>query len=80
MIKLRRRRGRIAAPTPFGVTVHKTGSRAGAAPFLIIRLELLSGRAARATRAKLEADHHRFRFQPNAPNFFHAMLNLIFQG
>ncbi len=80
MIKVRRRRGRTAAPTPLGVTVHKTGSRTGAVPFLFARIALPRDRAACITQAKLKAHQYRFRFQANSPNFFHAMLNLIFQG
>src|ERR1700691_6202012 len=31
-------------------------------------------------RAALEANHDRFRFQADAPDFFHAMLDLFFQS
>src|SRR5580658_140603 len=33
-----------------------------------------------ASRAKLEANHDRFWFQADAPDFFHTMLNLVFEG
>ena len=34
----------------------------------------------RLAGANLEADHHRFRFQPHTPDFIDTLLDLIFQG
>lgn len=72
--------GSLHLAPPNGVLMDKPRSRAEAAPLStpvncpglsLFLWSLFFG---------LEANQYRFRFQLNAPDFFDAMLNLIFQG
>ena len=47
---------------------------------LFICWQRLADKSVRPTRANLEAHHDWFRFQADAPDFFDALLDLIFQG
>ena len=64
MNQLRRRRSRIVAPCPF------TG----------VKIDKTGVMNWGGADFLLETNHHGFRFQTYSPNFFHAMLNLFFEG
>jgi len=42
-------------------------------------MDKLGSRTGVAPYLSLEAHHNRLRFEAHAPNFFHAMLDLVFQ-
>ena len=77
MYKLRRRRSRIAAPTPhWGLCSQGRVTNRGGADSCSRRT--MAGETPGAIG--LKSNHHRLRLQSHAPNLFHSMLDLFLQS